>query len=153
VTWEGSEPDKGASTWLIKRFINKNASFRFQPAGTDFTSGLPFDVPQSPYRRSHRFTTFESLRRAYKIEDPTVIKLGKIIHDLEINTWGDKLVSESTYVEQEHRILKHRYRKSPISFTCHIAFFDEVFNLLKEQANFDQSTITSIEACKINIKP
>ena len=153
VTWEGSEPDKGASAWLIKRFINKKAVFRFKPVGTELISGQPFDVPQSQYRRSHRFTTFESLRRAYKIEDPTVIKLGKIVHDLEINTWGDKFMSESTYIEQEHRSLKLLYKKAPIPFTCHIAYFDEIYSLLKAQANFDQRTVTPIEACKLNIKP
>ncbi|MCP4112552.1 MAG: chromate resistance protein [Desulfobacteraceae bacterium] len=95
TTWENMEIDKCACAWLIKRFIDKNASFKFVPKGTLITEGIPFDVPEAEIRRYHNMSAFEYLIKKHKINEPVLQKLGKIIHDIEINYWGNKNFTES----------------------------------------------------------
>jgi len=95
TTWENMEIDKCASAWLIKRFIDKNALFKFFPKGELITEGILFDVPEAEIRRYHNISTFEFLIKKYRIADPALQKIGKIIHDIEINYWGKKQIEES----------------------------------------------------------
>jgi hypothetical protein len=86
VTWAGAEPDKGASMWLIKRYVSPNAEIRLIPVDTSPASGTAFDIPQARYRRTHRESTFESLLRDYPINDPIVEKCFVPLFD-HIYTW------------------------------------------------------------------
>jgi len=78
-TWENMEIDKCASAWLIKRFADKNAVFKFFPKGALVTEGIPFDTPEAEIRRYHNIAAFEYIVRKYKINDKAVIKMGAII--------------------------------------------------------------------------
>jgi len=89
-TWVGFEADKCASIWLIKKFIDKNAIIRFYLKGDAITQGIPFDTPDAKFGRYYNMSTFESLLKHYKIKDPKVNYIGRIIHDIEVNVWGKK---------------------------------------------------------------
>jgi len=95
ATWENMELDKCASAWLIKRFVDKEAFFRFYPKGQLISEGVPFDVPEAEIRRYHNMAAFEYIIKKYKINDPALQRIGKIIHDIEINYWGRKRFKES----------------------------------------------------------
>ena len=99
-TWDGFEVDKCASIWLIKRFIDKKAQIKFFPKGEIIKEGIPFDTPDAAFRRYHNMSTFESLLKHYKLKDPKLIYIGKIIHDIEVNTW-EKKVLEKTLIVQD----------------------------------------------------
>jgi len=58
-TWENMEIDKCASAWLVWRFTDKDAVFRFVPKGKLITQGIPFDVPEAQIRRYHNLSAFE----------------------------------------------------------------------------------------------
>ena len=47
ITWQGLEPDKLASLWLIKRFVDQEAEFKLVPKGSLIKDGIPFDVLDS----------------------------------------------------------------------------------------------------------
>jgi len=64
-TWDTMEVDKCASAWLIKRFVDKEAEFKFFPSGELITEGIPFDTPDSEFRRYHNMSTFESILKKY----------------------------------------------------------------------------------------
>ena len=98
-TWEGFESDKCASIWLIKRFIDKDAKIKFYPKGDEKIDGIKFDTPDATYRRYFNMSTFESLLKHYQIKDKEVIYIGRIIHDIEINTWEKKVMEETRYVQ------------------------------------------------------
>lgn len=100
-TWEGFEADKCASIWLIKKFIDKNAMIRFYPKGETITQGIPFDTPDAKFRRYYNMSTFESLLKHYKIKDPKVNYIGRIIHDIEVNVWEKKVIKETRIVQDE----------------------------------------------------
>ena len=37
----------------------------------------------------------------YKLHDPKLVYIGKIVHDIEINTWEKKLFSETNMVKDD----------------------------------------------------
>lgn len=90
-TWEKSmEVDKCASAWLIKRFVDKTAEFRFYPQGTFEMDGIPFDVPTSELRSGRNRSTFESIINEHGITDPAVTAISKVVREIEMNVWQDK---------------------------------------------------------------
>jgi hypothetical protein len=100
-TWEGFEADKCASIWLIKRFIDKNAVIKYFPKGEIIKEGIPFDTPDAKFRRYHNMSAFESLLKHYNLQDPKLIYIGKIIHDIEVNIWEKKVFPETHKVQDE----------------------------------------------------
>lgn len=100
-TWEGFEADKCASIWLITKFIDKNAIIRFYPKGEAITQSIPFDTPDAKFRRYYNMSTFESLLKHYKIKNPKVNYIGRIIHDIEVNVWEKKVIKETRIVQDE----------------------------------------------------
>ncbi|GAB4482813.1 MAG: chromate resistance protein [Thermodesulfovibrionales bacterium] len=79
--------DRMASAWLIRRFIDPEASFAFfnekeLPAGR---KGLvTFDVSNGDFTHQADLCTFEVLIRAFGIRDKTARKIGEIVHELDI---------------------------------------------------------------------
>ena len=131
VTWAGAEPDKGASMWLIKRYVSPNAEIRLIPVDTSPASGTAFDIPQARYRRTHRESTFESLLRDYPINDPFVEKIGQLMHDIEINLWRPKRFPESITIEAATKAIAEGYADHQIPVTCFVPLFDHIYTWLK----------------------
>ncbi len=97
-TWIGFEADKCASIWLIKTYINPDAEIRFYSKDDTKIEGVLFDTPTAKFRRYFNMSTYESLMKHYKIDDPALGYIGKIIHDIEINTWEKKVMPETIEV-------------------------------------------------------
>lgn len=102
ATWDLFEPDTCASIWLIKRHVDTKATFRFLPKGTPIVEGTAFDTPEAKFRRYATAATYESILKAYKITDPAAVRIGTMIHDIEISPWARQSTSES--IEVEHRV-------------------------------------------------
>lgn len=103
TTWQGLEPDKLASSWLIKRFIDQDAEFQMIPKGSMVENGIPFDVPSAQFKRSHTQSTFEKILQDHGINDEQLIYIGQIIHDIEINTWDIKKIKQTSVIESTLR--------------------------------------------------
>jgi hypothetical protein len=79
--------DRMASAWLIKRFIDRKASFRFideREAGTIGNSTVTFDVRGGEFTHVGDLCTFEVLVRSFGIKDKAVKKIAEIVHDLDV---------------------------------------------------------------------
>lgn len=100
ITWQGLEPDKLASLWLIKRYVDVDAEFTLIPKGDTIQNGIPVDVPSAQFKRSHTQSTFECILQSQGLNDERLLYIGKIIHDIEINTWDTKKI-EQTYTVQD----------------------------------------------------
>lgn len=98
-TWEGFEIDKCASIWLIKNFIDKNAVIKILPKEEEIREGVAFDTPDAKFRRYHNMSTYESLLKHYNLNDPNLVYIGKIIHDIEVNIWERKVLKETLIVQ------------------------------------------------------
>ena len=136
-TWESFESDKCASIWLIKRFIAPEAQIRFYPPGETITEGIAFDTPEARFRRYHNKSTFETLLAHYRIEDKTLIYLGRVIHDIEVNIWEKKLMPESLEVESTIREIISRDDIEVIASECRL-YFDRLYEAL--QGQLDKTT-------------
>jgi len=126
-TWEGFEVDKCASIWLINRFIDQNAEIRFHPKGKEIKEGILFDTPDAKFRRYFNMSTYESLIRHYKIKDPNLIYIGRIIHDIEINTWEKKVLKETCTVRDAVNKIIWEVKEKDKLIKKTIQYFDSLY--------------------------
>jgi hypothetical protein len=86
VTWENVGIDRMGCAWLILRFIDPQAEFRFVAAGTTpLPEGYePFDIPgvRLTHRRGH--CTFDTLLHEYKLNDPVLRRIAEMIDEADV---------------------------------------------------------------------
>jgi len=85
VTRRGVHVDRMASAWLIRRFIDPEARFKFVPArGYPPAPGeLRFDMYQAEYTHEGELCSFQVLLRRFGLSDPALIAIGEIIRDID----------------------------------------------------------------------
>ena len=126
-TWEVFEADKCASIWLIKRFVDPQAKIKFFPKGEAISDGIPFDTPDAQLRRYHNLAAFESILQHYRIDDPVLMHIGEIIHDIEVNTWKQKRFEVSIFVENKIIKIIQQSRNNQELMTEALIFFDSLY--------------------------
>jgi len=86
VTRQGVHIDRMACAWLIRRFIDPDATFRFvsgqsyKPARDE----LRFDMFEAEFTHDGDRCSFEVLLDRAGIDDPALRQIGEIIHDIDI---------------------------------------------------------------------
>jgi hypothetical protein len=77
--------DRIGSAWLIRRFIDHTARFKFVPAkGYRTEPGeLRFDMYQGEFTHEGDRCTFETLLLRFGLTDPALRALGEIVHDVD----------------------------------------------------------------------
>ncbi len=77
--------DRMASAWLIRRFIDPEARFGFA-ADREAVPGqaIPFDMFGVEFTHRGESCTFETLCRVFRIDEPAVAQLARIVHDLDV---------------------------------------------------------------------
>jgi hypothetical protein len=86
VTRQGVEVDRIASAWLIRRFIDPGARFKFV-SGTGYTpqpGELRFDMFEGEFTHRGDRCTFEVLLGDAGVADPALTAIGEIIHDIDL---------------------------------------------------------------------
>lgn len=86
VTRRGIKIDRLASAWLIKRFIDPRARFRFVDPKTwkRKTGELAFDMVGGDYTHEGDRCTFETLLSAFTPKEPGLRTIAQIVHDLDL---------------------------------------------------------------------
>jgi hypothetical protein len=86
VTRRDVHVDRIASAWLIRRFIDTEASFKFVPAkGYVPEAGeLRFDMFAAEYTHEGDQCTFEVLCRRFALDMPGLSAIADLIHDLDL---------------------------------------------------------------------
>ena len=78
--------DRMASAWLIRRFIDRDARFRFvaeaqhRPASGE----LRFDMFDGEFTHEGDRCTFETLIERFRLDDPTLRAIAEIVHDIDL---------------------------------------------------------------------
>jgi hypothetical protein len=74
--------DRMASAWLIRRLIDPDAAFGFtdRPEGAD----VPFDMYTGDFSHQGDLCTFEVLAKRFQLTSPAVVRVGRIVHDLDM---------------------------------------------------------------------
>ena len=86
VTRQGVQVDRIASAWLIRRFIDPGARFKFVP-GTGYApqpGELRFDMFEGEFTHVGDRCTFEVLIGHVNLGDAALAAIGEIIHDIDL---------------------------------------------------------------------
>ena len=86
VTRADVHVDRIASAWLIRRFIDADARFKFVAAkGYRPEPGeLRFDMFDGEYTHEGDRCTFETLLRRFDLTDPALHAIAAIVHDIDV---------------------------------------------------------------------
>ena len=86
VTRRGVRVDRIASAWLIRRWIDPGARFKFV-AGKGYSpekDEIRFDMFEAEFTHRGDLCTFEVLARLAKNDDAALHSVGEIVHDIDL---------------------------------------------------------------------
>jgi hypothetical protein len=86
VTRKNVHVDRIASAWLIRRFIDPDARFKFVPGqGYRGAEGeLTFDMYEGTFTHIGDACTFETLIERFGLQEPGLGAIAEIIHDIDV---------------------------------------------------------------------
>ena len=85
VTRQGVFVDRIASAWLIRRFIDQHARFKFVAAQSyrPAKDELRFDMVGAEYTHVGEDCTFQTLLKRFALDDRALRAIGEIVHDID----------------------------------------------------------------------
>ncbi len=86
VTRQGIKVDRTSSAWMIRRFIDPRARFRFVPGKEHKPAKgeVRFDMFEAEFTHQGDRCTFETLLERFGIADGALAAVGEIVHDLDL---------------------------------------------------------------------
>jgi len=86
VTRAGVHIDRAGSAWLIRRFIDPDATFTFVADAADLPAdGIPFDMRGVEFSHHGDDCTFETLLRRHELFDPVLWRMAAIVHEADLD--------------------------------------------------------------------
>jgi len=76
--------DRVASAWLIKRFIDPEATFLFSIPNEFPSDAIPFDTPKAELSHVGDNCTFETLIKRAGLRDRRLTRLAEIVHEADL---------------------------------------------------------------------
>jgi len=79
--------DRLSSAWLISRFIDAKAQFRFLEPGekADIEKReIPFDIARAEFSHQGELITFEVMARGFALLDPAIIRISELVRCIDI---------------------------------------------------------------------
>ena len=85
VTRKGVFVDRIASAWLIRRFIDPDAKFKFVAASgyTPLPGELRFDMFRGEFTHEGDACTFETLMKRFHVKDARLRAIAEMVHDID----------------------------------------------------------------------
>ena len=86
VTRKGVHIDRIASAWLVRRFVDPKAQFKFVPARGYHAepTEVRFDMFQAEFTHEGDLCTFEVLVARLGLDDPALRPIAEIVHDVDL---------------------------------------------------------------------
>ena len=123
--------DRVSSAWLIRRFIDAKAEFRFASSPSAYPEAIPFDMFGVAKGFSHvgEDCTFETLMKSFGIQDRRVMRIAEAIHDADLadgkygrfeaigldcvlEAWAGQKLSDQELLDRGGELIEARYRTS-----------------------------------------
>jgi hypothetical protein len=79
------EIDRVGSAWLISKFIDRKPKFVFAPTADAVPDAIPFDMLDAEFSHHGNNCTFETLTKRFVISDKSLVKIGEMIHDADLD--------------------------------------------------------------------
>ena len=94
VTREHPKTDRIACPWLIRKFIDPDAEIVYVPPDqvleyAEREGATSFDAPGAKYTHRGNRCSFETLVDEYKINDPAIAVLAKVVHGADVSADRD----------------------------------------------------------------
>lgn len=133
VTRKRPHVDRLASAWLIKRFIDPQARFVFVSGGEAVRGAVPFDMMGAELSHQGEDCTFETLLRAFGIQDRASWQLAEIVHDVDLrdNKYGR---AEAQGLEVILRGLMALYADDQELLQAGLTLFEALYLALKRRS-------------------
>lgn len=79
--------DRTACAWLIRRFVDPEATFAFAPdaQAAKALGGTPFDMRGVELGHHDGRCSFETILRRYNIMDPALHEIAAMVHDADLD--------------------------------------------------------------------
>jgi hypothetical protein len=85
ATRSGIHIDRASSAWLIRRFVDPDATFEFVSDLAQVSPGtVPFDMRGVEFGHHGHDCTFETLLRRHDLDDPVLWRIAEIIHEADL---------------------------------------------------------------------
>ena len=86
VTWENIGVDRMGCIWLILRFVDRDAEFKFVPVGKmPLPEGYEaFDIPGVGLTHQGGHCTFHTMLQEYDLDDPILHRIASIIDEADV---------------------------------------------------------------------
>jgi hypothetical protein len=126
VTRAGPWVDRLASAWLIRRFIDPEATFKWSKRVARGTGrGTGFDFDGAAFTHVDGKVTYEVLVETFALEgDAAIVRIGAIVHYLDV---GGMAVAEASVIEALLRGMKRRTRSDGAFFALAATLFDDLY--------------------------
>jgi hypothetical protein len=128
VTRKGAKIDRLACAWLIRRFVDPGARFRFiDPERESPRPGeIGFDMVGGEFTHEGDRCSFETLVARLAIEDPGVRQVAEIVHDVDVKD-GKYGRPDAAGVQQLVLGLVQAHRDDEERLARGIALFDDLY--------------------------
>lgn len=132
VTRRSPHVDRLGSAWLIRRFIDPKARFKFvtEPYKPKHSREARFDMYQGEFTHFGDWCTFETLAHRLGLKDPALLSVAEIIHDLDLKD-GKFLRPETPGVGRLMAGLCALHADDDKRLEAGIALFDALHEALK----------------------
>jgi hypothetical protein len=79
--------DRTACAWLIRRFVDPEATFAFapDPEAARALGGTPFDMRGVELGHREGGCSFETILRRYRLTDPALHEIAAMVHDADLD--------------------------------------------------------------------
>jgi len=132
VTRSGVHVDRIASAWLIRRFIDPKARFRFIAAqdARGVPDELRFDMFEAEYTHEGDRCTFETLVARFGLADPGLAAIGELVHDIDCKD-GKFGRSETAGLERMIAGIVRRHAEDQARLERGAAVLDDLYEAFK----------------------
>jgi len=132
VTRSGVHVDRIASAWLIRRFIDPKARFRFVAAqdARGVPDELRFDMFEAEYTHEGDRCTFETLVARFGLADPGLAAIGELVHDIDCKD-GKFGRSETAGLERMIAGIVRRHAEDQARLERGAAVLDDLYEAFK----------------------
>jgi hypothetical protein len=134
VTRTGIHVDRMASAWLIRRFIDAKARFKFvSPREYQHKKGeLRFDMFDGEFTHQGDLCTFEVLLARFKLDDAALERLAEVVHDIDLK--DDKHGRpEKAGIEQLINAIATAHPEDEVRLARASAALDDLYELFKRK--------------------
>ena len=134
ITRERPKIDRIACPWLIRNFVDPEATFVYVPREQVFEkakeiNAIPYDLPGAEYSHENDACTFDYIVRKHDIRDEAVLRMAMIIRGADTDRFD--LAPEAAGLWAISAGLSHNYRDDMEQLEIGMKLYDALYSWAK----------------------